>query len=134
MAPAKTHFFDSNSACIYLLKVNNRNARTICSKLTIKTLERWHWSRSSVFIANFEHVSHIVLAFLLLTLNMKYLAGNHFCKIVVRDLLLLHEKSQNSWCIAQRVNWFSVKLFKTVLRCEVKQKIFMYKMLKILLP
>ena len=47
-------------AGIYLLKVNNRNTRTryeICSKLTIKTPER-------------EHISHLVLVFLLLTLNM----------------------------------------------------------------
>ena len=43
---------------VYLLKVNNRNTRTrceICSKFTI---------------VNFEHISHLVLVFLLLTLNM----------------------------------------------------------------
>ena len=60
-------------ASIYLLKVNNRNTRTwceICSKLTIKTPERRHWCRSGVFIVNFEHVSHLVLVLLLLTLNM----------------------------------------------------------------
>ena len=60
-------------AGIYLVKVNNRNTRTrcdVCSKLTIKTLERRHWRRSSVFIANFEHVSRLVLVFLLLTLNI----------------------------------------------------------------
>ena len=54
-------------AGIYLLKVNNRNSRTrceICSKLTIK------WRRPSVFIVNFEHISHLVLVFPLLTLNM----------------------------------------------------------------
>ena len=47
-------------AGIYLLKVNSRNTRTrceICSKLTIK-------------IANFQHISHPALVFLLLTLNM----------------------------------------------------------------
>ena len=58
---------------LYLLKVNNRNTRTwceICSKLTIKTTERRHWRRSGVFIVNFEYVSHLVLLFLLLTLNM----------------------------------------------------------------
>ena len=57
---------------IYLLKVNTRNTRTrceICSKLTIKTPER-RWHRSGVFIVNFEHISHLVLVFLLLTLNM----------------------------------------------------------------
>ena len=58
---------------IYLLKVNNRNTRTrgeICSNLTIKTPERHQWCRSDVFIVNFEHTSHLVLVFLLLTLNM----------------------------------------------------------------
>ena len=58
----------------YNFKVNNRNTRTmykICSKLTIKTPERRHWRRSGVFIVNFEHISHLVLAFLLLTLSSK---------------------------------------------------------------
>ena len=44
---------------IYLLKVNNRHTRKrceICSKLTIKILERRHWPRSDVFIVNFEHI------------------------------------------------------------------------------
>ena len=52
-----------------MFKVNNRNTRTrceICSKLTIKTPER---RRSGVFIVNFEHISHLVLVFLLLTLS-----------------------------------------------------------------
>ena len=59
-------------AGIYLLKVNNRNTRTrceICSKLTINTPERRYWRRSGVFIVNFEHISHLALVFLLLTLN-----------------------------------------------------------------
>ena len=57
----------------YLLKVNNRNTRTRCSKLTIKTPEQrqWRqWRRSGVFIVNLNHISHLVLVFLLLTLNM----------------------------------------------------------------
>ena len=61
-----------NSAGIYLFKVNNRNTRTrceICSKLTINTPERRQWRRSGVFIDNFEHISHLVLVFLLLTLS-----------------------------------------------------------------
>ena len=47
-----------------MFKVNNRNLRTkceICSKLIIKT---------GVFIVDFEHISHLVLVFLLLNLNM----------------------------------------------------------------
>ena len=59
-------------AGIYLLKVKKRNTRTrceICEKLILKTPERRYWHRSSVFIVNFEHISHLVLMFLLLTLG-----------------------------------------------------------------
>ena len=48
---------------INLLKVNNRNTRTRCekcSKLSIKIPEQHHWCCSSVFIVNFEHISHLV--------------------------------------------------------------------------
>ena len=38
-------------------------------KVTIKTSERRHWCRSGVFVVNFEHISHLVLVILLLTLN-----------------------------------------------------------------
>ena len=61
-------------ADIYFLKVNNRNTRTMCeiySKLTIKPPERRYWRRSGVFIVNFEHISHLVAVFLLLSLNMQ---------------------------------------------------------------
>ena len=57
---------------IYLLKVNNKNTRTryeICSKLTVKTPERRKWRRSGVIILKFEHISHLVLVFLLLNLS-----------------------------------------------------------------
>ena len=40
----------------------------MCSKLTIKTPERRR-RRSGVFIVNFEHISHLVLVLLLLTLS-----------------------------------------------------------------
>ena len=43
-------------ANIYLFKVNNRNTRR-------------HLCRSGVFIVNFEHISHLFLVLLLLTLN-----------------------------------------------------------------
>ena len=54
-----------NPVGIYMFKVNNRIARTrceICSKLTIKI-------PFDVFIVNFEHISHLVLVFLLLTVS-----------------------------------------------------------------
>ena len=60
-------------ASIYLLKIYNGNTKIrckICSKLTIKTPERRRWHRSGVFIVNSEHISHLVLVFLVLILNM----------------------------------------------------------------
>ena len=56
----------------YMFKINNRNTRTrceICSKLKVKTQERHQWRRSAVYVVNFEHISHLVLVFLLLTLS-----------------------------------------------------------------
>ena len=56
------------------VKISYRKIRTrceICLKLTIMTTERRHWCRSGVFIVNFEHISHLVLVFLLLTLNIQ---------------------------------------------------------------
>ena len=53
-------------------KGNKRNTRKrceACSKLTIKTPERHQWRRSGVFIVKLEHISHLALGFLLLTLS-----------------------------------------------------------------
>ena len=58
-------------AGICLLKVNNRNTRArceICSELTIKPPE---WRHSCAFVVNFEHISHLALVVLLITLNMQ---------------------------------------------------------------
>ena len=68
----------SYPASMYLFKVNNRNTRKmceICAKLTMKTPERLQNCRSGVFIVNFEHISHLFLLFLFLTLNKYMLAG-----------------------------------------------------------
>ena len=59
---------DSFTVGIYLVKVNNRNTRTrweIWSKLTTKTPEHCHWRCYGVFIVNSDHISHLVLVFLL---------------------------------------------------------------------
>ena len=65
-----------NSQChqanLCLLIVNNRSTRKrckICSKLAIKTPKRRHWRRSGIFIVNSEHISHLFLVLLLLTLK-----------------------------------------------------------------
>ena len=52
---------------IYLLKVNNRNTRARCEICSIR--------HSGVFIVNFEHISYLVLVFLLLTLSRQMPAG-----------------------------------------------------------
>ena len=60
--------FNTIPAGNYMLKVNNRNTRTrceICSKSNNK----------GIFIVNFEHISHLVLVFLLLTLSRLMPAG-----------------------------------------------------------
>ena len=49
-------------------KLNNRHTRKrckTCSKLTIKKVERCQELCYSVFIANFEHISHLFSVFLL---------------------------------------------------------------------
>ena len=56
--------------CSKSTKETLRTRREIRLKLAIKTPERLHWHRSGVVIVNFEHISHLVLMFLLLTLNM----------------------------------------------------------------
>ena len=56
----------------YIFEVNKRNFTwkyEICSQLTIETSERRQWPHPDVFIVNFEHISHLFLNFLLLTLN-----------------------------------------------------------------
>ena len=66
-------------AIIYLFKVNNRNARNrceICSKLIIKTPKWRQRLRFDVFIVNFEHISHLFILLLFLTLNKYMLADN----------------------------------------------------------
>ena len=61
-----------NPANIYMFKVNNRNNRERC--------------RCGSFIVNFEHISHLLLVLLLLTLNKCELRSSRqmvFCKKVV---------------------------------------------------
>ena len=64
---------------IYIFKVNNANTRKrceICSKVTIKTLDRLHWRRSDIFVVKFGDISYLLLIFVLLTLNMFSITGS----------------------------------------------------------
>ena len=71
-------------AGIYLFKINNANIRTVSeiySKLPVTKPEWRHWSRSGIFIVNFEQISLIVLMFPLLTLNKEMQAGSALNKV-----------------------------------------------------
>ena len=58
----------------------------ICSKLTIKTPERHRWRHSGVCIVNSKEISHIVLMFLLLTLNKNILWKKFTVQILMMSL------------------------------------------------
>ena len=61
---------------IYLLKVSSVSTRKngkICSKLPLKTLKQ----RSTISNVDVEHISHLLLLFLMLTLSKQMFAGTH---------------------------------------------------------
>ena len=70
----------------YMFKVNNRNTTTRC--------ERRHWRRSGIFIVNFQHISHLVLVFPLLTLSRSMPAGLLLFKSKRDVLFFIHYNSQ----------------------------------------
>ena len=83
----------------YLLKFNYRNTRTryeICSKLTIKISKRRR-RRSGIFIVDFEHISHLVLMFLLLALMNFFLEG---IQLIIR---VFHEELWNIF--SRSIKW-----------------------------
>ena len=53
------------------LPIETRARCAICLNVTLKTPERrqWQWRRSAAFIVNFEHISHLFLVCLFLTLS-----------------------------------------------------------------
>ena len=57
-----------NSIC--LLKFNFKRTRTRCKTCSELKIEIANWLGSAVFIVNFEHISHLVPLFFLLTLNI----------------------------------------------------------------
>ena len=69
------HFYDfeNETQPTFTRPKVNRNTKTRCeiySKLTVKTPDRRHWHASGVIIVNFKHISHLLLTFLLFTVNM----------------------------------------------------------------
>ena len=82
--------------CSKLTKETLEQRCEISSKLTMKTPERRHWCRSIVFIFNFEHISHLVLVFLSLTLSRLMSAGQSELHLgphqtsIVKPFIVLH--------------------------------------------
>ena len=81
----------SSQAGNFMFKINNRNTRKrseICSKLTIKILERHQWQHSRVFIVNFEHISYLVLLFYIANFEQANLdwVKTSFLMILVEEL------------------------------------------------
>ena len=71
----------------------------ICSKLTIKPPKRRHWRRFGIFIVNFEHISHLCSAILLLTLSSKCWLGMRLIRVFhknVKYLKNMGEKENNN--------------------------------------
>ena len=84
-----------------VMKLSNISLANVCKSAIIHIYQRtlhkkWHfllrislenvskcsdssWRRSGVFIVDFEHISNLVLVFLLLTLTMQIPAGSAFC-------------------------------------------------------
>ena len=62
----------------YRFKVNNKNTKRRCKnmfKFNNKDTQRRHWNRSDIFNAKFDHISRLLLVFLLLALSMYLFAG-----------------------------------------------------------
>ena len=86
---------------------NTRKRCETCSKFTIKTTETRQWHRSGIFIFNFEHVSHLFVVFLLLTLT--WMAIN-VCKF--RTWMVINVCKLRTWMVINVCNfkyfWFSI--------------------------
>ena len=65
----------TESNCNSLLRPADPQPSFTWIKLTIKTPELRQWRCSGVFIVTFEHISHLVLVFLLLTSSLYLPAG-----------------------------------------------------------
>ena len=80
-----------------------------CSKSTLETLEgvkyvksyRHHRRHSSVFIANFEYISHLFLVFQLLTLNKKMIAGEWHYPLTLTHVKRVGLVNSKLWLITQ---------------------------------
>ena len=84
-----------------MFKVDSRNTRKRCEifwKLT-KRAERRHWLGSDVFIANFEHISHLFLVFYIV----------YFEQVNVSWKVIVFCKKEGIYQMVPTVKWFTEK-------------------------
>ena len=62
-------------------------------------------TRTTVFIVNFEHISHLVVVFLLLTLNMKLPAGKYHRTICLNSTWIYPKELHNSEYLVHLVHY-----------------------------
>ena len=65
-----SNYNKTNLLCIYMFKVNNKSSKTRCETCLELKLKNKYTRKTIVLIVNFEHISYLVLVFLLLTLNI----------------------------------------------------------------
>ena len=83
--------------CLELTMETTRARYEISPKSTIKTRQ---WRRSGVFIVDFGHISHLVLVFLLLTLDMfKICVYLYLCMSFLPSLTKLHHGMTKLQCV-----------------------------------
>ena len=101
--------------CLELTMETTRARYEISPKSTIKTRQ---WRRSGVFIVDFGHISHLVLAFLFLTLNMfKICVYLYLCMSFLPSLTKLHHGMIKLQCVDYSdFCTISMHSFDTVLR------------------
>ena len=92
-----------------MFKVNNKDTGTTPGHYHTKTsplicrANQWNgfnmsdWRPSGVFIVNFEHISHLVLVFLWITLNMQLPAGWLPIKICLPMLLHANKLTRDTF-------------------------------------
>ena len=92
-------------------------------KLTIKIPERRHWRRSAIFIVSSEHISHLALVFLLLTLNMR-LSARNFQKKRKKNQVKKSDSKQRQGTKCHHCDICKLLINEVYLNCNLCNKIY----------
>ena len=82
-----------------------------CSKLTTETLEQGVKCRFGVFIVNFEHISQLILVFLLLNFSKQFPAGKVGTKDESSNIIVTHQITRSRTAATSKIEYFlTIKL------------------------